>query len=63
LSRALKSISACFDWSERWKSTLRGDILYDQTQAISPKFPVGAAYPWLGQSPFLADGASATLDF
>ena len=26
-----------FDWTERWKSTIRGDFLYDKTQAISPK--------------------------
>ena len=31
-----------FDWTERWKSTLRGDFFYDETQAISPKFPVGS---------------------
>ena len=24
---------------------------------------MGAAYPWLGQKPFLAGGVSATLDF
>jgi hypothetical protein len=52
-----------WDWTERWKSTLRGDFLYDQTQAISPKFPVGAAYPWKGTDPFIAAGLTATLDF
>jgi hypothetical protein len=52
-----------WDWTERWKSSLRGDFLYDKTQAISPKFPVGAAYPWLGTDPFFAAGATATLDF
>src|SRR3984957_6163063 len=57
------SLAHRFDWTERWKSTLRVDFLYDQTQAISPKFPVGSAYPWEGTSPFLAGGATATLDF
>jgi hypothetical protein len=52
-----------WDWTERWKSTLRGDFLYDQTQAISPKFPVGSAYPWLGTNPFFAAGVTATLDY
>ena len=52
-----------WDWTERWKSSLRGDFLYDKTQAISPKFPVGAAYPWTGTSPFFASGVTATLDF
>src|SRR6185436_10806792 len=36
---------------------------YDAVQAISPKFPVGAAYPWQGRSPFIAGGFSATVDF
>ena len=57
------SLSHRFEWSERWKSAIRGDLLYDATQAISPKFPVGAAYPWLGTNPFLAGGVTATLDF
>ncbi len=52
-----------WDWTERWKSTLRGDFLYDATQAISPKFPVGSVYPWMGTNPFLAAGITATLDF
>jgi hypothetical protein len=52
-----------WDWTERWKSSLRGDFLYDKTQAITPRFPVGAAYPWTGTDPFFAAGATATLDF
>jgi hypothetical protein len=52
-----------WEWTERWKSTLRGDFLYDQTQAISPRFPVGAAYPWKGTDPFVGAGLTATLDF
>jgi hypothetical protein len=52
-----------WDWTERWKSTLRGDFFYDRTQAISPRFPVGAAYPWPGTDPFLGGGVSATLDY
>ncbi len=52
-----------WEWTERWKSAFRLDFLYDETQAISPRFPVGAAYPWTGTSPFLAGGAAATVDF
>ena len=25
-----------FDWSEQWKTTVRADLFYDQTQALSP---------------------------
>jgi Putative beta-barrel porin-2, OmpL-like. bbp2 len=52
-----------WDWTEKWKSTLRGDFIYDKTQAITPRFPVGSAYPWLGTDPFFAAGLTATLDF
>jgi hypothetical protein len=51
-----------FDFSVRWKGTVRGDILYDQTQAISPKFPVGAAYRWPDTGAMLVGGISATID-
>jgi len=52
-----------WDWTERWKSTLRGDFFYDKTQAISPRFPVGSAYPWMGTGPVIAGGVSATVDY
>ena len=52
-----------FDWSTRWKSTLRGDIFVDETQAISAKFPVGSPYPWLSQRSLVVGGLSGTLDF
>ncbi len=57
------SLSHRWDWTEQWKSTFRVDAIYDETQAISPKFPVGAAYPWRGTNPFWAAGLTATLDF
>jgi hypothetical protein len=57
------SLSHRFDWTQKWKSTVRGDFLYDQTQAISPKFPVGSPYPWRGTSPFFAGGITGTVDF
>jgi hypothetical protein len=57
------SLAHRFEWTDRWKSAIRGDLLYDATQAISPKFPVGAAYPWMGTSPFFAGGITGTLDF
>ena len=52
-----------FEWTPQWKSALRFDFLYDATQAISPKFPVGAAYPWTGTNPFAAGGLTVTTDF
>lgn len=51
------------DWTAEWKTTLRGDIAYDQTQAITPKFPVGSPYPWPGTGSLLAGGVSATVDY
>jgi hypothetical protein len=57
------SLTHRWDWTERWKSTLRGDIFYDETQAVSPRFPVGAHYPWPGTNPFVAGGITATFDF
>ena len=51
-----------FDFSRAWKGTLRGDIFYDQTLAISPKFPVGSPYSLPGATPFLAGGFTATVD-
>jgi hypothetical protein len=57
------SLSHRFEWTERWKSAIRGDVFYDATQAISPKFPVGAAYPWAGTSPFIGAGITTTLDY
>lgn len=52
-----------FDWSKRWKSTLRADLFFDETQALSAKFPVGSAYRWTNAQPLLAGGLSATVDF
>ncbi|MGD0678840.1 MAG: outer membrane beta-barrel protein [Polyangiaceae bacterium] len=57
------SLSHRWEWTERWKSTLRADYFYDKTQAISPKFPVGSVYPWKGTDPFSAAGLSTTLDY
>lgn len=52
-----------WEWTERWKSTLRVDFLFDETQAISPKFPVGAFYPWTGTNPLRVGGVTATVDY
>jgi hypothetical protein len=57
------SLSHRWEWTERWKSTLRVDYFYDKTQAISPKFPVGSVYPWKGTDPFAGAGLAATLDY
>src|SRR5262249_18566676 len=52
-----------WEWTERWKSTARIDFLYDSTQAISPKFPVGSVYPWTASNPFAGAGMTTTLDY
>ena len=57
------ALSHRWEWTTKWKSALRLDFLYDETQAISPKFPVGSAYPWTGTNPCLAGGLTATTDF
>jgi hypothetical protein len=57
------SLAHRWDWTEQWKSTLRGDFMVDQTQAISPRFPVGSAYSWKGTDPFFAAGVTGTLDY
>jgi hypothetical protein len=57
------SLTHRWEWTERWRSTLRADFFYDKTQAISPKFPVGSVYPWKGTDPFAAAGLAATLDY
>jgi hypothetical protein len=57
------SVSHRWEWTEKWKSTLRGDYFYDATQAISPKFPVGAAYPWKGTNPLSVTGLTGTVDY
>jgi hypothetical protein len=57
------AVSHRWEWTERWKSTLRGDYFYDATQAISPKFPVGAAYPWKGTNPLSVTGLTGTVDY
>ena len=57
------AISHRFEWTDRWKSALRVDFLADETQAISPKFPVGSVYDWPGTNPFRAIAFTATLDY
>jgi hypothetical protein len=57
------SLAHRWEWTDHWKSTLRGDFMYDQTQAISPKFPVTSPYAWPGTNPFFAAGVSTTIDY
>jgi hypothetical protein len=57
------SLSQHFVWTARWKSAVRLDVFWDEAQAISPKFPVGSAYPWRGTDPLVAGGVTATTDF
>jgi|SRR5579871_997782 len=52
-----------FQWTQRWGSTLRGDFFFDQTQAVSPKLPVGSPYMLPDQGRLIAGGVTITLDF
>ncbi len=57
------SLAHRFEWTEKWKSTIRGDYFYDETQALTPKFPVGSVYPWPYTGPLLLGGISTNVDF
>jgi hypothetical protein len=52
-----------FQWTAMWGTTLRGDVFYDETRAISPTLPVGSPYKLPGTGAFLGGGASVTIDF
>ena len=52
-----------FDWTEQWKTSIRADFIYDDTQAITPKLPVGSPYTLPGKGAMLAGGVSGTVDF
>jgi hypothetical protein len=57
------SLANRFEWTERWKSTIRLDLYNDETQAISTKFPVGSVYPWPGTGRLVVGGVTATMDY
>ncbi len=52
-----------FEWTDQWKTAVRGDFFYDETEAVTPKFPVGSPYPWPDRGPLLLGGVSANVDF
>lgn len=51
------------EWSAMWATTVRGDIYYDQTQALVAPLPVGSPYTLPVTGAFLGGGFTATLDF
>jgi hypothetical protein len=57
------SIAQRVEWTDRWKSTLRLDVFADDTQAITPKFPVGSPYAWPDTGRLVVGGVTATLDY
>jgi len=57
------SLAHRIEWTERWKTGVRVDLAYDQTQAISTKLPVGSPYKLPGAGKLVAGGVSATLDY
>jgi len=52
-----------FEWTDRFKSTLRADVLYDDALAITPRFPVGSPYVIPTKAPFVAGGGTVTMDY
>ncbi len=53
-----------FEWTDKWKSTIRVDFFDDETQAISTKLPVGSPYTLPDQgSPLRVGGVSLTMDY
>ncbi len=47
-----------------WALTVRADIYYDKTRAVTPQLPVGSPYTLPdAQSPFLGGGFTATVDY
>jgi hypothetical protein len=57
------SLANRFEWTERWKSTIRIDFFADQTQALTSKFPVGSPYAWPDTGLLVVGGVTATLDY
>jgi hypothetical protein len=57
------SVAQRVEWTERWKSTLRLDFFADQTQAVTPRFPVGSPFAWPDTGKLAVGGATATLDY
>ena len=56
------SLATRFAWATWIATTIRGDVFYDQTGALVPRFPLTDPYPFPGTPPFLMGGASVTLD-
>ena len=57
------SISDRVELTERWAACLRGDVFYDETQALVAQLPLGSAYALPDKGAFLAGGVAVTLDF
>jgi hypothetical protein len=57
------SISDRVEFNDQWAACLRGDLFYDQTQALVVQLPLGSPYQLPGKGEFLGGGLAATLDF
>ena len=57
------SLANRIEWTDRWKTGIRVDFFDDQTEAISPKFPVGSVYAWPDKGRLVVGGVTATLDY
>jgi putative OmpL-like beta-barrel porin-2 len=52
------------EFGDGWAVTLRGDLYYDPTRAVTTHLPIGSPYTIPdATSPFLGDGFTTTLDY
>ena len=57
------SLAHRVEWTSRWKTTVRLDFFSDDTQALTPKFPVGSPYTWPGMGRMVIGGFTTTVDY
>jgi hypothetical protein len=58
------SITHRTEFRDGWAFTVRADLYYDQTRAVTPQLPIGSPYVMPdGTSPFLGGGFTGTLDY
>ena len=57
------SVSARVEVNERWAACLRGDLFYDQTQALVIQLPLGSPWQLPERGGFVGGGVALTLDY
>jgi hypothetical protein len=51
------------EWTAKWATTLRGDLYYDETQAVIIQLPAASGYSLPDKGGFLGGGLTATIDY